>query len=111
MRACVSALCRDDCALLSCDVLAVDARQHARIIRMKKATKTKKNVEEGSFSKKNENGKDSPASNRRKRCSGGSSERSEKWQWSPLRKKEKDKVKKVYTSKYLVQHNSMWYTR
>ena len=42
-------------------------------------------------------GKDSPASIKRRRCSSGSSGRPERCQWSPLRKKDEDK--KVYMRK------------
>ena len=87
-----AALCRIDCAMLccACDTVA-DARRHAHmyIVYLKKAHKNK-HKKYGKrrlfFWKKRE--KNAPASIRRRRCSSGSSERPERCQWSPLRKKD-----------------------
>ena len=108
-RTCNAAVCRADSSATRCAVLAVDARrQHARTYKNVLVMILRPYVDScgyASFIKKNrppprkkklflkqsmKKEEGSPASNRRRRCSSGSSERPNRCQLSPLRKRDKN---------------------
>ena len=84
-RTCFAAVCRGLIALRCACGRCIDDNM---LVQKKKggATKTKIGKRGLFFEKIIKKEKGSPASNRRRRCSSGSSERPERCQWSPLRK-------------------------
>ena len=84
VRACCAVLCCAVPAVLQCSRCSTATCSY-----MAQKGRRKQKIGKYGFAKHNKTGKDSPTSNRRRHCLGGSSERPDRCQRSPLRKKYK----------------------